>query len=116
MKIDQTVSEKKTFKDCQIVYMYIAQEQGHSDNPRVHNFCCNKKKKEFASLIIRCKFHPLVFNTFWETKFSIFSPYKKAYRCIFDFAVKMIKCQPRVIISTDLVVLESPMLYIKIEP
>ena len=28
VKIDQAVSEKKTFKDYDILYMYVAQEQG----------------------------------------------------------------------------------------
>ena len=28
VKIDQAVLEKKTFKDYEILYMYIAQEQG----------------------------------------------------------------------------------------
>ena len=60
-----------------------------------------------------CKFQQLVFDTFRETEFSIFSPYKcigmKIWPCR-----KKVKGQPRMTIWTNLVDLESPMLYTKI--
>ena len=39
--------------------------------------------KNFTTLIIHCKFQPLVFNTFWENDFSMF-PHTNAYGCKFD--------------------------------
>ena len=55
----------------------------------------------FATLIIYCKFQPLVFNTFWEIEFSIFTPYKCIGTRIWTCR-KKVKCQPRVIIHTNL--------------
>ena len=60
MKIGQAVSEKKTFKDYEILYMYIAQGQGQITlEDRILTVT-----EGFATLIIHCKFQPLVFNTF----------------------------------------------------
>ena len=81
--IVQAVSEKKTFKDYEILYVYIALGKEHV-NPG-GNFDFNWK--DFATLIIIIKFQPLVFNKLWETEFSIFF----TYICIgreFDLAVK----------------------------
>ena len=58
VKIGQAVSEKKRFKDEDILYIYIAKEQ------------------VFATFIIYCKFQPLIFNTLLETVFWIYFPYK----------------------------------------
>ena len=72
VEIGQAVLEKKNFKNYEILYMYIAQGQGQKtlgDKILI--------VQGFATLIIYCKFQPLFFNTFWETKFSIF-PHTKA--------------------------------------
>ena len=39
VKIGQAVSKKKTFKDYETLYMYIA--QARADNPGGQNFNCN---------------------------------------------------------------------------
>ena len=68
VKIGQAVSEKKMFKDYEILYMYIAQGQGQiTPGTKIWLFL-----KGCATLIIHCKLQPLVFNTFWESEFSIF--------------------------------------------
>ena len=59
MKIGQAVSEKKLLKDYEILYMYKAQGQGQMGVGGG-----DKILKGFATLIIHCKFQPLVFNTF----------------------------------------------------
>ena len=69
-KIGQVVSEKK-FKDYMIVNMYIAKGQGSII--RRHNFVLTKS---ITTLIIHCKFQPLVFNTFSDNDFSKFSIHK----------------------------------------
>ena len=43
MKIAQAVSEKKTFKNIIMLYMYIAQGQGQITHHRGQNFDCNLK-------------------------------------------------------------------------
>ena len=59
MKIGQSVS-KKTFKDYNILYMYIAQGQGQI-TPGDKTFVVTKSVCYFDH---NCKFQPLVFNTF----------------------------------------------------
>ena len=84
MKIGQAVSEKKTFKGYEILYMYIAQGQRQitlEDKILIVT-------GGFATLIIHCKFQALVFNTFCETEFSIFFTHTNAYRRKFDYAVQ----------------------------
>ena len=54
MKIAQAVSEKKTFKNYTILYMYIAQGQGQiapKDKLLILLKC-------FTTLITHCKFQP----------------------------------------------------------
>ena len=46
VKIGQVISEKKTFKDFMVIYLYTAEEQG--------------RITRFSTLIIHCKFQPLV--------------------------------------------------------
>ena len=66
VKIGQAVSGKKTFKDYEILYMYIAQGQGQIT-------------QEDKTLIVRGvryfdlhgKFQPVVFNIFSENDFYI---------------------------------------------
>ena len=70
VKIGQAVSEK-TSKAYEILYMYIGQGQGQITLGDKSLFVTER----VATLIIHCKFQPLVFNTFWETEFAIFSPY-----------------------------------------
>ena len=58
--IGQAVSEKKRFKDYEILYMFIALGQGQitlGDKILIVT-------ERFATLIIHCTFQPLVFNTF----------------------------------------------------
>ena len=69
VKINDAVSEKKTFKDNTILYMYIAPRQG--------------KITPVAQ-----KVQPLVFITFCENDFSTF-PHTKVWGCKFDLAVKI---------------------------
>ena len=68
--------------------------------------------KCFTTLTPHCKFQPLAFNTFWENDFSTFSPYKCMGMQIWPCR-KRVKGQPKVIIWTNLVDLESLMLYTK---
>ena len=65
---------------------------------------------KFSTLIIQCKFLPLVFNTYWENDFSIFSHTNIQMHWDAHIAIKKVKCQPRIIIWTNLVDLESPIL------
>ena len=64
----QAVSEKKTFKEYTILYMYMAQGQGQI-TPEEQNFNCYKKK--YMTLITYCKFQPLVFITRRKQFFNI---------------------------------------------
>ena len=59
MKIGEDVLEKKTFKDYEILYMYIALGQGQKTLGDKTLIVTEK----VATLIIQCKFQPL-FNTF----------------------------------------------------
>ena len=68
VKIGQAISEKM-FKDYENLYIYIAEGQGQI-------IFGDKIWLGFATLIKNCKLQPLVFNTSWETVFSVFSPYK----------------------------------------
>ena len=95
VKTGQAVSEKKTFKYYENLYMYIAQEQGQITPGE--NFDYNRKG--FTALIIYSKLQWLVSDTFWETEFSMFPPYKRVGRQIWPCREK-VKCQPRVIIWT----------------
>ena len=60
MKIGQAISEKMTFKDYTILYMYIDHGQGQM-TPGGQNADCNIS---FTTLIIHCKFQPLALNIF----------------------------------------------------
>ena len=64
MKIGQLVSGKK-FKDYMIVNMHIAKGQGSII--RRQNFVLTES---ITTLIIHCKFQPLVFSTFSDNDFS----------------------------------------------
>ena len=65
VKIDTMLSEKKTVKEYTILYMYVAQGQWWI-TPEDKILTRLLLLKGFTSLLIRCKFQPLVFNTFWE--------------------------------------------------
>ena len=58
VKIIQAVLQKKTFKDYEIQYMYIAQGQGQITKEDILLIL------GFATLIIHCKFQTAVFDTF----------------------------------------------------
>ena len=109
MKVIQEVWEKKTLKDFTFLYMFIAQGQGQI----IHEIWWYLNS--FTSLIMHCKFQPLVLNTYWENDFSTFSPYKCMRAQIWP-CCKKDKGQPMTIIWTSLVDLESPMVYSKTQP
>ena len=68
MKIGRAVSEKKTFKDYQILYKYIAQGQGQIAQ-EVNILTVTKRVCYFDHTLV-------VFNTFLENDFTILSLYK----------------------------------------
>ena len=112
VNIAQAVSEKKYLKITQF-HICIIYPRGKAANPKGTKFLL--LLKSFTTLIIHCKFQPLVFNTFWENDFSTFSPYKCIVMQIWS-CCKKVKGQPTTIIWTNLVDLESLMLYTKIQP
>ena len=59
VKICQVVLEKKTFKDFMVLYLYKA--QGQRGKILILT-------KTFTTLIILCKFQPLVQNIYWKKK------------------------------------------------
>ena len=83
------------------------------------------------TLIIHCKFQPLVLNTYWKKKcccffffflfffffffFQLFPPYISIETQIWPCR-KRIKGQPMIIVWTNLLDLESSMLYNMIQP
>ena len=89
IKIAQEVSEKKAFKSFTILYIYIAQGQGQI-TPKLWRYL-----NSFTSLIIQCKFQPLVLIQHWEIFFFI-SRYKwmRAQICPYS---KKVKGQPTTI-------------------
>ena len=56
MKTAKAISEKKVFKNNTILYMYITKAQGPQEQ-------ILSITKSFNTLIIHCKFQPLVFST-----------------------------------------------------
>ena len=65
VKTGQAVSEKKTFKDYEILYMYIAQGQGQiTQEDKI--LIVTKRVCYFD----HCKFQPVVINTFLENDFT----------------------------------------------
>ena len=58
---------------------------------------------------MHCKFQPLVFNIFWENDFSTVSPYRSMGSQIWH-CCKKIKGHPRIIIWTNLIDIEPPIL------
>ena len=66
LKIGQTVFEKKTFKDFMILYLYIAQGQGQITPRKGGGGGGGGGWLDFTTLIIHCKFQPLVLNTYWK--------------------------------------------------
>ena len=98
---------KKTFKKLHNS-IHVYSPGARADNPQGTKVWL--KLKCFTTLITHCKFQPLVFNTFWENYFSTFSPYKlmgtQTWPCC-----KNIRGQNMAIIWTNVVDLESLMLY-----
>ena len=108
VKTVEAVSEK-TFNCFTILYMYRAQRQ-EQITPKILTVAL----KQFY-FFNHCKFQPLVFNTYWENDFSLFSPHKCMWVQIWP-CHKEVKGHPMTIIWTNLVYLESQMLYTKIQP
>ena len=118
VKVGLTVSEKK-FKDCTILYVYSP--GASADNPHWTKFWVSLNSitklilsyigsfKCFTTLIIHCKFQPLVSNTFWEN-LSTFYTYKCMGMQIWS-CHKNIKGQTTTIIWTNFVDLESLIIY-----
>ena len=101
-KIGQVVLEKKTFTDFKVLYLYIAQGQGQISPPgggggggggAVNLLIL----KHFTTLIIHCKFQPLVLNIYWKKWIFNFFPHTNQQRCKFWPS----KRQPMIIIWTN---------------
>ena len=104
----------KPFQGClKIIGFVHARDKGryHAALHRGQKFDCNWS---FTTLIIHYQFQPLVFNTMLIKWFFIFpiQMIKEQNLTLF----KKIKCQSRIIIWTNLVDLEFPMLCTKIQP
>ena len=101
VKSAQAVSEKKTFKDSTILYMYIAQGQGQI-TPQGTKFWFELKR--FTTLLYIVSFCHKSFIHF-EKKIFIICMGTQIWPCH-----KKVKGQPKIMIWTMLVDLESPML------
>ena len=71
-KMGQVVSEKKTFKEFMILYLYTAQGQGQITPGGGRGGKTLILTEMFTTLIIHCQ--PLVLNTYWKKRFFNFSP------------------------------------------
>ena len=91
-------------------FIHVYSPGARVDKPKLRRYLNN-----FTSLIVHYKFQTKVFNTYWENAFSTFSPYKCMRAQIWPCRKKF-KGQPTIIIWINLVDLEIPMLYPKVQP
>ena len=98
---------RDTLQDYILLYMFIAQWQGQI-------YVTLNGKKWLLLHVYYCTFQLFVFNIFWENDCSTFSPCKMYGTQIWP-RFKKVKGLPRIIISTNLVDLESQTLYAKIQ-
>ena len=105
LKVGQAVSEKKTVKDFMILYLYIVQGQrggigggGGGGRGAAH-----------------CKFQPLVSKTYWKKATPPNPTIQICKEANFTLPLKKVKGQPTIIVWTNLIDLETAMLYTKIQ-
>ena len=94
-------------------FIHVYSPGARADNHKGKKFWLSLKC--FITLIIHCMFQWLVFHAFWETNFLTSSPYRCMGTQIWPCREK-VKGQHTVTIWTNLVDLESSMLYTEIQP